>query len=241
MEDKTVHYKKDLKNLKLFIAKPIIDFNFAMNTMQRVILSLFLLLIFSCNKTKPIVNADDSIDLDLADLMSSDDYFKQKRHNSKGKSDSIVSRIVYLSDINADGISDTATIEYNQLNSKYKIKFSCYNDFIGLENISELQLKDMNDLNGDGFHEIMLFIQSEESCWDEIRLYSWVDKWVEKYNGLTYQCTENNNNNYQFRKIDNHTVQLTTYGVNRDSIDAVYGDTLENIIPNALNMHTITW
>ena len=179
--------------------------------------------------------------MDLSDLMNSDDYFKQKRSNSNNKSDSVKYRTVYLNDINSDGVSDTATIEYNQLNSKYKIKFSCYNDFIGLENISGLQLKDMNDLNEDGFHEILLFIQSEESCWDEIRLYSWVDKWVEKYNGLTYQCTEKNNNNYQFRKIDNRTVLLTTFGINKDSIDAVYGDTLENILPNALNTHTITW
>ena len=83
--------------------------------------------------------------MDLSDLMSSDDYFKQRKHNSSSKSDSIISRTVYLNDINTDGIADTATIEYNQLNSKYKIKFSCYNDFIGLENIAELQLKDMND------------------------------------------------------------------------------------------------
>jgi hypothetical protein len=212
-----------------------------MNIMKRVIQSLFLLMVFSCSKSSPIVNTADSIDLDLSDIMNSDDYFKQKRHYSSSKSDSIVSRLVYLNDINIDGVADTVTIEYNQLNSKYKIKFSCFKDFISLENISELQLKDMNDLNGDGFHEIMLFIQSEESCWDEIRLYSWVDEWIEKYNGLTYQCTEKNNNNYQFRKIDNHTVQLTTFGINKDSVDAVYGDTLENIIPNALNTHTITW
>lgn len=209
--------------------------------MNRVYQTLLLLLIFSCSKSKPIVNKGDSIDLDLSELMSSDDYFKLKKRNSGNKSDSILSRTVFLTDINNDGQADTATIEYNQLNSKYKIKFNCYKDFISIENISELQIKDMNDLNGDGHHEIMLFIQSEESCWDEIRLYSWVEKWVEKYNGLTYQCTEKNNNNYQFRKIDNHTVLLTTFGVNKDSIDAVYGDTLENIIPNALNRHTITW
>lgn len=209
--------------------------------MNRVYQTLLLLLIFSCSKSKPIVNNGDSIDLDLSELMSSDDYFKLKKRNSGNKSDSILSRTVFLTDINNDGQADTATIEYNQLNSKYKIKFNCYKDFISIENISELQIKDMNDLNGDGHHEIMLFIQSEESCWDEIRLYSWVEKWVEKYNGLTYQCTEKNNNNYQFRKIDNHTVLLTTFGVNKDSIDAVYGDTLENIIPNALNRHTITW
>ena len=212
-----------------------------MNTMKRICQTLFLLLIWSCNKSKPIANNEDFIDLDLSELMSSDDYFKLKKRNTNSKSDSIVYRVMQMHDINNDGIADTAIVEYNQLNSKYKIKFSCYKDFISLENISELQLKDMNDLNGDGHHEMMLFIQSEESCWDEIRLYSWVDKWIEKYNGLTYQCTENNNNNYQFRKIDNHTVQLTTYGINKDSIDAVYGDTLENIIPNALNTHMITW
>jgi hypothetical protein len=107
------------------------------------------------------------------------------------------------------------------------------------KNSSKIRLKDIGDLNGDGKHEIMMTLQAEESCWDEVKLYSYLDAWVEKYNGLTYQCTENNN--YRFTRIDDKTVQLVTYGVNKDSIDLEIGDTLENVIPNALNTHIISW
>lgn len=181
---------------------------------------------------------DSAYAMDLKELMASDEYFRI-RQSSGGKSGRDSVRILELNDINSDGTRDTAYISYNENNSRYKIRFSCFKDPIVLDNIAELHLKDIEDLNEDGVHEIMLFLQSEESCWDEIRLYSHVGKWVEKYNGLTYQCTENNN--YQFRKIDKHTVELSTYGLNRDSIDAELGDTLENIVPNALNRNLIKW
>ncbi len=212
-----------------------------MEIMTRLLPLLFILILFSCKKKQSPSVAEDSAELDLSGIFDTDDYFKQKRKPGNKGADSLQRRLVGLNDINNDGIKDTAIIVYNEINSRYKISFSCYDGFISLGNIAELQVKDMSDLNGDGHSEIMLFLQSEESCWDEIRLYSWLGKWVEKYNGLTYQCTENNNNNYQFRKIDDHTVQLTTYGVNRDSFDAELGDTLENIIPNAMNSHLITW
>lgn len=212
-----------------------------MEIMIRLLPLLFIPFLFSCKKNQSTALAEESAKLDLSGIFETDDYFKQKRKSGRKGADSLQHRMVELRDINSDGTSDTAFIVYNEINSRYKISFSCYEGSISLGNIAELQVKDMSDLNGDGHSEIMLFLQSEESCWDEIRLYSWLGKWVEKYNGLTYQCTEDNQNNYQFRKIDEHTVQLTTYGVNRDSFDAELGDTLENIIPNAMNSHLISW
>ena len=179
--------------------------------------------------------------MDLSAIIQSDDYFKMKRKQGNSTADSVTKTTLFFKDINGDAIDDTIVIAYNVLNSRYNIHFSCYPDNISLENINELQIKDISDLNGDKFHEMLLFIQSEESCWDEIKLYSWNQRWVEKYSGLTYQCTENTNQNYQFRKLDDHKVLLTTYGINKDSIDSELGDTLENIIPNALNTHVITW
>lgn len=210
--------------------------------MKRFWFLLFIPLVFACKKGQTSANTEVYPELDLSGIMNTDDYFRLKKKGNSGKADSLQIRVLALNDINSDGFSDSAFIEYNEINSRYKIRFSCYKQNIELENIAALQLKDMSDLNGDGHNEIMLFLQSEESCWDEIRLYSWLNKWVEKYNGLTYQCSENTgSSNYQFRKINDHTVQLTTYGVSRDSIDAELGDTLENIIPNALNAHLITW
>lgn len=201
---------------------------------------LILTIFVSCKKNKIKANDADIVEVDLTDILTTDDYFKKKTASTKG-ADSLRIRIVELNDINHDGIKDTASIEYNEINSKYKISFSCFDRSIFLENIAGLQVKDVSDLNDDGFNEILLFLQSEESCWDEIRLYSWINEWVEKYEGLTYQCSEDNQNNYHFRKINSHTVQLSTYGINKDSIDVELGDTLENIIPNALNTHTINW
>jgi len=200
-----------------------------------------VLLLGACTKNQSVVQNQTPLDMDLSAIIQSDDYFRMKRKNGNTGADSISKKTLFFKDINGDAIDDTIVIAYNVLNSRYNIHFSCYPDNITLENINEIQIKDISDLNGDKFHEMLLFIQSEESCWDEIKLYSWNQHWVEKYSGLTYQCTENTNQNYQFRKLDEHKVLLTTYGINKDSIDAVLGDTLENIIPNALNTHVITW
>ena len=204
--------------------------------------TIWLALVFwSCTKNQSVVQNQPPLDMDLSAIIQSDDYFKMKRKQGNSTADSVTKTTLFFKDINGDAIDDTIVIAYNVLNSRYNIHISCYPDNISLENINELQIKDISDLNGDKFHEMLLFIQSEESCWDEIKLYSWNQRWVEKYSGLTYQCSENTNQNYQFRKLDDHKVLLTTYGINKDSIDSELGDTLENIIPNALNTHVITW
>lgn len=210
--------------------------------MKQVLLLLFLLPFVSCKKGGNASNAGTSDGIDLSDVLNTDDYFKTKKKRNGSAKDSVEIRIIELSDINNDGKNDTAFIIYNNFNSRYKIQFTCFDDLIEQGNVSELLIKDIGDLNNDGNHEIILFLQSEESCWDEIKLYSYVGKWVEKYNGLTYQCTNNSGStNYQFRKINDRTVQLITFGINRDSIDVNSGDTLENILPNAPNANLITW
>ncbi|HEY1045369.1 MAG TPA: hypothetical protein VGF79_02950 [Bacteroidia bacterium] len=207
--------------------------------MKYLWLLALLPLTFSCRKNRSADEVYSPDDMNLKELINSDEYFKTKKKSSNRGSDSLEVKIVELEDINLDGIKDTAWIVYNNLNSVYKVKFSCFPGTITESKSSELLIKDVGDLNNDNKHEILFFLKSEESCWDEIKLYSYIDKWVEKYNGLTYQCTENNN--YQFRKLNDNTVQIMTYGVNKDSIDITNGDTLENIIPNAKNLQTIHW
>jgi hypothetical protein len=210
--------------------------------MKQVLLLLFIPLLFSCKKNGNTSNMGTSDGIDLSDVLNTDDYFKTKKKRNGSAKDSVEIKLIDLSDINSDGKNDSAFIIYNNFNSRYTIRFTCFDAIIEQGNVFELQIKDIGDLNNDGNHEIILFLQSEESCWDEIKLYSYVGQWVEKYNGLTYQCTNNSNStNYQFRKINDRTVQLTTYGINKDSIDISSGDTLENIIPNAPNANIITW
>lgn len=207
--------------------------------MKRVLFLIVLILPFACKKSKKPSNDASYKGIDLSEVLETDDFFNSKKQKIGSAKDSIEKVIVGLGDINNDGKDDSAIIEYNNLTSIYKIRFSCVKATIAQSNVSQLSIKDIGDLNNDGFHEIMLFLQSEESCWDVIKLYSYKDEWVEKYDGLTYQCTDNNN--YQFRKLNDKTVQLITYGINRDSIDLSSGDTLENIIPNAPNSNLITW
>lgn len=210
--------------------------------MKRVFFLLLTPLLFACQKGGSTSNGAGGEGIDLSDVLNTDDYFRTKKKHSGSAKDSVEIRIVELSDINNDGKADSAFIEYNNFNSRFKIRFTCFDDLIEQGNVFELSIKDIGDLNNDGNHEIILFLQSEESCWDEIKLYSFVGHWVEKYNGLTYQCTNNSGStNYQFRKINDRTVQLITYGINKDSIDISSGDTLENIIPNAPNANLITW
>lgn len=207
---------------------------------MKYVLPLFILtLAVSCKKSghKPVDKGSER--MDLSEVLYTDDYFKSKKKRGQSASDSIGLQKVYLEDINNDGNPDTATIVLNKLSNTYKIKFSCFKDIISEKNITELFVKSVGDLNGDGIHEIMLLLQSEESCWDGIKLYSYNEKWVEKYDGLTYQCTDHNN--YQFKKLGEKSVEFTTFGINKDSIDIANGDTLENIIPNAPNRHVINW
>ena len=120
-----------------------------------------------------------------------------------------------------------------------EIHFSCFKTLVLNHFLTELQITDAGDLNGDGKHEILLLEQGEESCWDNLKLFSLNDEWVEKYTGLTYQCIEKPM--YQFTKLNDKTIQLITFGYSKDSIDAVSGDTLEQVLPNQQRVHLINW
>lgn len=207
--------------------------------MKFVLPLCILVLATACKKsgTKPIDKSHER--MDLSEVLNTDDYFKNNKKASSQASDSIGREVQILEDINNDGFADTVVIKLNKLSHTYTIQFSCFKDVITEKNAAELYIKSVGDLNGDGIHEIMLLLQSEESCWDGVKLYSHKDKWVEKYDGLTYQCTDQNN--YQFKKLNDKSVEFTTFGINKDSIDLNSGDTLENIIPNAPNRHIINW
>lgn len=206
--------------------------------MKLVWVALPFVLFIACKKSgsKPVVSNER---LDLSEVLYTDDYFKSNKTKVSKPSDSLQKSFVELQDVNADGVPDTAYITKNILNGKINIRFNFVNSRITESNANELFVKSVGDLNGDGIHEIMTLLQSEESCWDEVKLYSYKEQWVEKYDGLTYQCTDQNN--YRFRKIGDKLVEFTTYGINKDSIDITNGDTLESIIPNAPNTHLIQW
>ncbi|MEZ4805124.1 MAG: hypothetical protein R2852_06495 [Bacteroidia bacterium] len=206
--------------------------------MNKVLIIGIILSMASCKKHEK-VNKQDVSTFDVSEIINSDDYFGLKPKDKEPKREGLTIELMQLNDINGDGIKDSVWIKHNEHNHVYTLNFSCYPDFIQIDHMMNVQIKDMNDLNGDQHHELMLFLQSDESCWDEIRLFSWTGKWEEKYKGLTYQCSETNQ--YQFRKLDDKTIQLTTYGVNRDSIDLETGDTLEYVVPNAENVHLIEW
>lgn len=195
-------------------------------------------ILISCQKLKDKKLDHSNENMDLRELLNSDDYFKSRKKKNLNSSDSLETRLVKFGDLNADGSNDSAWVTYNNLTSTYSVRFTCFPGTITDAISTELHLKDVGDLNGDGKNEILFFLMSEESCWDEIKLYSYLDRWVEKYDGLTYQCSDNHN--YEFRKINDRTVQITTYGINKDSLD-ISGDTLENIIPNARNQSLINW
>jgi hypothetical protein len=225
--------------VKIFFVKLNIDYNFAMNKMRTLTIIALIVFCVSCKKNNKTAAAAPVNDSDVSELLSPDDNFKEKKSRKNKKKDTVEISFIAFRDLNNDGIRDTAFLVHNLIRKVTTINFSGIQGAIVEKNGSKIHLKDIGDLNNDGKHEIMMTLQAEESCWDEVKLYSYLDNWVEKYNGLTYQCTENNN--YQFRKIDDKTVQLVTYGLNKDSIDSEIGDTLENVIPNARMEHLIRW
>lgn len=209
---------------------------------NRLLIVILVVFAISCSKSKKSAprNKGEFMDMDIERLMKSDDYFRIRKQPSDSPADSLRISQITLNDLNGDGNHDSAVIRYNINNSKYRILFSCFPDAIVIQNAADLLVKDLEDMNGDGLHEIMLILQSDGSCWDEIRLYSYTGgKWAEKYQGQTYQCTEGVN--YKFRKVDGKTVELVTYGSTRDSIDAKVGDTTEILYPEQPNAYLIRW
>ena len=133
---------------------------------------LALPLFLACHKSKTEPAKGELMEMDLNEIMQSDDYFKIKKKGHK-TADSLERHVIRFSDLNNDGVSDSAIVTYNETNSRYRIRFSCYSKDIFLDDVAELELKDVQDLNGDGFHEVLVLLQAEGSCWDEINLYSW--------------------------------------------------------------------
>jgi hypothetical protein len=200
----------------------------------------FFSMAIACNNNNKTIENETVEDININELIGSDDYFKPKVTSVRKSKDSLEYKSYEIGDIDNDGTMDSANIIFNHELNQYKVSIGSFNGLITENNSSQILVKDVGDLNGDSKHEILVFLQSEESCWDEIKLYSYIENnWVLKYDGLTYQCTENNN--YSFRKIDDKTIQFTTYGINKDSVDMENGDTLENIIPNGTNTETIIW
>ncbi len=212
-----------------------------MNLMRTLTILICITCFCSCNKNNKATVTDiaNQTDSDVAELLNPDENFSEKKSRKAKKKDSLETSFVAFSDLNRDGKNDTAFLIFNNKQNQTTIYFSGLPGQIIEKNNSKIRLKDIGDLNGDGKNEIMMTLLADQSCWDEVKLYSYLDTWVEKYNGLAYQCIEDNS--YQFSKVNSNTVKLITYGVNKDSIDQEIGDTLENVIPNARMEHLISW
>lgn len=198
------------------------------------ILALFFL--FGCEQGKqystekyPIGNAEE--------WLNGDENFGKNQKQQNKKLDT--AQLVYslYSDLNNDGIIDTAEAIINNKTRVTEIRFSCFKAIRLNYLIKELVLNDAGDLNNDNKHEIVIMQQGSESCWDNLKLYSLADNWQEKYSGVTYQCTDKPT--YSFSKLNSRTLQLITLGNSTDSIDASTGDTLEQILPNEQKVHLI--
>ncbi len=207
--------------------------------MRSYIFSISLLCVVSCKQTE-----NDSSTVmypigDASEWLNSDENFGAKHRKGAKNSDSTETLFTLYADYNNDGIRDTAqAISYSNRHQT-EIHFSCFPALVLNQFCDELQITDAGDLNGDGKHEILLLLQGSESCWDNLKLFSLGNTWIEKYTGITYQCVERPM--YQFTKLNDKTIQITTFGESRDSIDAISGDTLEQVLPNLQRVHLINW
>ncbi len=108
-----------------------------------------------------------------------------------------------------------------------------------LKNTSkQIQIIATEDLNQDGFNELIVVDNGTEGCWDRIQMYAYVkNKWTEKFNRITYGCGENGL--YKIEKKSTKLSEIITYGISEEQIDTLTGDTLENIIPTAIQRSLI--
>lgn len=176
---------------------------------------------------------------DAEEWLNDDENFGVKRYKGGKHKDSAETIFTLYNDLNNDGVRDTATAILNHKRHITEIYFSCFPKLSLNQFVEELQLTDAGDLNGDGKHEVLVLQQGSESCWDNLRLFTYNELWTEKYSGLTYQCIERPM--YQFTKLNDKTISIRTFGESRDSIDAESGDTLEQVLPNEQRVHIINW
>ncbi len=204
--------------------------------MKNVCFIIAFLSLFSCEQSKqkatetyPIGNA--------AEWLNGDENFGKNQKAGNRKLDT--AQLVYslISDFNNDGILDTAQAIANNKQRTTEIRFTCFKPIRFNYLIKELVINDAGDMNNDSKHEIVILQQGSESCWDNIKLYSLADNWLEKYSGITYQCTDKPT--YSFSKLNSRTLQLITLGNSIDSVDISTGDTLEQILPNEQKVHLI--
>ncbi len=207
--------------------------------MRSYILSIGLLCVVSCKRTDSEKSLVQYPIGDASEWLNGDENFGVRKWKGGKINDSTSTLFTLYNDLNGDGIRDTTEAISYSFSHQTEIHFSCFPSLILNQYVTEMQITDAGDLNNDGKHEILLLLQGSESCWDNLKLFSFADRWVEKYTGMTYQCVEKPM--YQFTKLNDKTIQITTIGESRDSIDAVSGDTLEQVLPNQQRVHLINW
>ncbi len=198
-----------------------------------------MLLVVSCKQTENDTSAKVFPVGDTAEWLNTDENFSAKNRQGNNSENSPDTIFTLYNDLNNDGTRDTAIAISFAKSQHTEIHFSCFKPLILNDYLTELQITDAGDLNEDGKHEILILQEGSESCWNNLKLYSFNGVWSEKYSGMTYQCVEKPM--YQFTKLNDKTIQMITYGYSKDSVDVVSGDTLEQVLPNQQMVHIIRW
>lgn len=173
-------------------------------------------------------------------LLNSDENFGKKSKKSHSNQDSIIEQVVLKGNLNSDLILDSVILVSNRNTNKSKLLFSCFPPMILNHYIEHIIIYDAGDLNNDGNNEVVLLEEGENSCWDQLKLFSIIkDKWIEKYSGPTYQCIDKKS--YSLQKLNSKQSILVTYGNASDSIDQQSGDTIFNVKLNDAQNHVIKW
>ena len=198
-----------------------------------------IVLLSACNG----VQKNEEVNLPITEfesLLNSDENFGKKSYKSKSNHDSILQQVILNSNLNADLFIDSITLVSNRNTNKSKLLFSCFPPLM-LENYTEhLIVYDAGDLNNDGNNEIVILEEGENSCWDQLKLFTInKDKWFVKYSGPTYQCIDKKS--YSLQKLNPKQTMLVTYGNASDSIDLESGDTIFNVKLNDAQNHVIKW
>ena len=199
----------------------------------------FILLFAACH----VAEKDKDVNLPITEfesLLNSYENFGKKSKKNNPNQDSILNQVILNGNLNSDLILDSVILVSNRNTNKSKLLFSCFPPMFLANYTEHVLIYDAGDLNSDGNNEIVVLDEGENSCWDQLKLYSiYKDKWIEKYSGTTYQCIDKKS--YSLQKLNSKQTILVTYGNASDSIDQQSGDTIFNVKLNDAQNHVIKW
>lgn len=206
---------------------------------HRLLYLISITFVWACSSKPAVENPSATENFNVDELIRSDEYFIPSKEKKMEESDSVQVKFSEPGDLNGDEIPDTISIAYSIKDKRYTLRFSCFKEVLNLETHAEIRVKSVPDMNYDKRSEIVIFFQSEEGCWDEIKLFYLdpTDVWKEKYSGLVYQCSEEKA--FSVERVDEHSVLFRTLGLSRDSVDLTTGDTTEYVDPNVYSQDVL--